>query len=123
MLRQSSLLKLLPVVLLSVVQCAGIMNLGCELSPPKVMAQQQGDENAKLERLIQQLKSANDTERNNAAISLGKMGTSARSAIGLMPSVQLVRSVRWEGDPWLSLRFRKYCRSLAMLMPTFGCQR
>jgi HEAT repeat protein len=80
MLKQS-LIKLLPVILLSLAQCAGLMNLGCELSPPKVMAQQQGDENAKIEKLIQQLRSKNDVECNNAAIALGKMGASAESAI------------------------------------------
>ncbi len=69
---QQSLLKLLPVILLSLAQCAGMMSLRWELSPPKVMAQQRGDENAKIEKLIQQLRSKNDAECNNAAISLGK---------------------------------------------------
>jgi HEAT repeat protein len=81
MLKQS-LLKLLPVLLLSFAQNAGMMDLlRCEVTPPKVMARRQGDENVEIERLTQQLRSESDTERNDAAIALGKMGTPAQSAL------------------------------------------
>ncbi|NJR32705.1 MAG: hypothetical protein HC778_07655 [Chamaesiphon sp. CSU_1_12] len=82
MLRQF-LLKLLPVLILSCVQSAGMMDLvRCEFAPPKVMAQPQGNEREEIERLTQQLRSRSDTERNKAVVALGKMGTSARFAVG-----------------------------------------
>jgi HEAT repeat protein len=83
MIRQS-LLKLLPVLLLSFTKSVGMIGVVCELTPTKVMAQQQGDENAEVDRLTQQLRSQSDTERNNAAIALGKMGAAAESAISYL---------------------------------------
>ncbi|AFY94050.1 HEAT repeat domain-containing protein [Chamaesiphon minutus] len=76
------LLKLLPVLILSCAQSAGMMDLiRCEFAPPKVMAQQPGDENEEIERLTQQLRLRSDTESNKAVIALGKMGASARFAV------------------------------------------
>jgi HEAT repeat protein len=81
MLKQS-LLKLLPILLLSFAQNAGMMKMGrCELAPTKFMAQQQSNESAEIDRLIKQLQSESNRERSKAALSLGKMGSAAQSAI------------------------------------------
>jgi HEAT repeat protein len=56
----------------------------CELTPTKVMAQEQDDSSVEIDRLTQQLRSGNNTERNNAIIALGKMGTSAQSSLGIL---------------------------------------
>jgi HEAT repeat protein len=79
---KKSLLKLLPVLLLSFAQNVGIVGLvNCELTPTKVMAQEQDDSSVEIDRLTQQLRSASNRKQNNAVIALGKMGASAQSVI------------------------------------------
>jgi HEAT repeats len=102
------LFKLLSVLMLNFTQCAGIVVLiGCELTPTKVMEQQQDDPSVEIDRLTQQLRSGNNIEQNNmgkltkstvlqilqllkdsnsgirqmAVTALGKMGKSSKAMI------------------------------------------
>jgi HEAT repeat protein len=77
MLNPKSLLKVLPAVLLSIVQVVGMSEVGRSQSLPP----QQVSQSEIIDRLIQQLKSPDLYVRLSAASALGSMGESAKAAI------------------------------------------
>ena len=78
MLNPKSLLKVLPVVLLTIVQIVGPMAVA---RSAEVVVQQPANQNQTINQLIQQLKTGYVETRSSAATAFGRMGESAKSAI------------------------------------------